>query len=268
MRTIRHFGKHAKMPGWACVVHPSILDQMDDKARRCIGEAQSGVALAGDEIRWVRGHCTKRGPIDVVYRQKPSGLTDHVGRGWDYCEGFVIERADPTFRFTAAHFDKAHAAMQPRYADFLTSETPWDGAKAASHLDLPLAPREGDPLNLHGGKIETSRICPPPERKSKVDSVPAKASTKRTNVKLPPEKRQAGYDDAIDLDALHAQASAAHESSKNFRELDPISKGVDKVSVLPFGLMIGLLLLGGGVLMMTTRSLMKSNYGERGIGGV
>jgi len=248
------------MPGWVGVVHPSILDQMDDKARRCIGEAQSGVALAADEIRWVRGHCSKRGPIDVVYRQKPSGLTDHVGRGWDYCEGFVIERADPHFQFTAAHFDEAHAAMQPRYADFLASKTPWDSAKAASHLELPLTPCEGVPLKLHGGKIETSRICPPPERKSEVDAAPAKASTQRADVKLPSEKRPAGRDyGAMDLDALHAQASAAHENSKTFRELGLVGKGVDKVSGLPFGLTIGLLLVGGGVLMMTTCYLMKSS---------
>jgi hypothetical protein len=254
------YGKHAQMPGWVGVVLPSILDQMDDKARRCIGEAQSGVALAADEIRWVRGHCSKRGPIDVVYRQKPSGLTDHVGRGWDYCEGFVIERADPHFQFTAAHFDEAHAAMQPRYADFLASKTPWDSAKAASHLELPLTPREDVPLKLHSGKIETSRICPPLERKSKVDSVPPMASSQRADINLPSKKRPAEVEDeAIDLDKLHAQASAAHESSKTFRELDPVSKGVDKMSSLPFGLMIGLLLLGGGVLMMTTCSLMKSS---------
>jgi hypothetical protein len=94
-----------------------------------LGEAQSGIELAADEIRLVRGHDSKFGAFDIAYRRVPSGLKDSAGRPFSLVEGVVLRDRDPSVAFCSKHFDEARARVQPVYERFRKART-WSEAQA------------------------------------------------------------------------------------------------------------------------------------------
>jgi hypothetical protein len=115
----------------------------------------------------VRGHVDGFGILDLIYRRRPSEITDSGGRPISIIEGYVLRKNDAGLVFCAEHFDAAQAKLQPLYERFKVA-TEWTTEAALHEYHIELHTISGStPLTI----IETMsrRIPPAAQKKRKIE---------------------------------------------------------------------------------------------------
>jgi hypothetical protein len=155
------WAKNKHLGEWQCVAKPDFISQLAGRAKMALLGAQTGTMLAAGEACMVRGHVEGFGILDLIYRRRPSEITDSGGRPISIIEGFVLRHRDPGLVFSAEHFDTAQARLQPLYERFKAA-TEWT-TEAALH---------GECIDLHTVTSATpftvtettSKVIPPAAR--------------------------------------------------------------------------------------------------------
>lgn len=158
------WAKNKHIHGWCCVARPEFIAQLEGAAKTALLGAQTGTALGPNEVCAVRGNDpVSGGVLDLIYRRRPSDITDSVGRPVSLIEGFVLRHRDPSLVISSEHFDAAQAKLQPLYERFKDA-TVWT-TEASLHsetIDVTTIP-SGTPVAI---KETTSKRIPPPSGSS------------------------------------------------------------------------------------------------------
>lgn len=160
------WAKNKHIHGWCCVARPEFIAQLEGAAKTALLGAQTGTALGPNEVCAVRGNDpVSGGVLDLIYRRRPSDITDSVGRPVSLIEGFVLRHRDPSLVISSEHFDAAQAKLQPLYERFKDA-TVWT-TEASLHsetIDVTTIP-SGTPVAI---KETTSKRIPPEMRQQKI----------------------------------------------------------------------------------------------------